>query len=353
MYYVNFPRVSAVVAAAAIAPTVLFASPAVAASGTPSAATSAPDKASDVKPNESADAASAEEDRIAILRILADENIGKGLRTAAQKALNGTAQDMRHFLETGQYKARDEDNRFAILKILAQKDTGRGVREAAEKAMNGTPEDRVRFLKSGWRRAKDEDDRVRVAQIIHSGGPSVKAAGRKALDGTAEDIRHFLEVGQYEARAADDRVRAVQIYSVGGPAVKAAAKKALRGTPEDIRHFLEVGQYEARAEDKAAEDAAKKKPAPETADDANAKPDNDGKATKVTTDDRPKQVSGEVAKPAAVSSRSSITPPGGSGELASTGAGSVTSWAVGGTAIALGAGAGLIVASRRRTSVEH
>nr|WP_248863375.1 ALF repeat-containing protein [Streptomyces halobius] len=154
--------------------------------------------------------------------------------------------------------------------------------------------------------------------------------------------------------------------------MQAAGGKALVGTAEDVRHFLEVGQYEARAKDKAAEDAAKNKPSPGTGDSAKTEDEdrdkdevegkdkaeaaNGGKDAKhagAATGDRPKQISSEGTKPAVASSESTVTAPGDNGELAGTGAGSVTSWAVGGTAIALRAGAGLVIAGRRRASVEH
>ncbi|MFE7610546.1 ALF repeat-containing protein [Streptomyces celluloflavus] len=275
-------RISAVVAAAAIAPAVLFSSPAVAADGDRSPAHSAPDRAPDAKPD---------------------------------KAAQGTASSV-------------VDDRVAVSQILSDKNSGPGVREAAE----------------------------------------------KALDGTAEDVRHFLEVGQYEARAIDNRVRVAQIINFGGPEVRAAGIKALRGTREDIRNFLEAGQYEARAKDKAAEEAAKNKPTPDKSHDGGTdKKPEQGQKGEHGEQDRPdrKDERGEdgrtgekpaaggdrrgsggadAAEPAAATSPNAVAPAGGSTELASTGAGSATPWVIGGAAVALGAGAGLVVAARRRSA---
>ncbi|MGW5945089.1 ALF repeat-containing protein [Streptomyces celluloflavus] len=272
-------RISAVVAAAAIAPAVLFSSPAVAADGDRSPAHSAPDRAPDAKPD---------------------------------KAAQGTASSV-------------VDDRVAVSQILSDKNSGPGVREAAE----------------------------------------------KALDGTAEDVRHFLEVGQYEARAIDNRVRVAQIINFGGPEVRAAGIKALRGTREDIRNFLEAGQYEARAKDKAAEEAAKNKPAPDKSHDGgtdkkteqgqkgekdrpNRKDERgeDGRTGEKPAAGGDRRGSGgaDAAAPAAVASPNAVAPAGGSTELASTGAGSATPWVIGGAAVALGAGAGLVVAARRRSA---
>ncbi|MER7990803.1 ALF repeat-containing protein [Streptomyces noursei] len=314
-------RISTVVAAAAMAPAVLFSSPAVAADRGAVPADSAPDvPAGNAEPEQSggdgagAGKEAAERDRIEIFRMLADKNIGKGLHREAQRALDGGAEAMRRFLEVGQYAARDEDNRFAILRILGDEKAGRSVRGAAERAMDGTPEDRVRFLESG---------------------------------------RHL-------AQQADDRVRTMQILSIGGPAVQEAAEKALRGTYDDVRRFLEVGQYEARAEDEAAEakrkaeeEAAKKrdeKPTPQTGTGTTGGAHEGGTAPAAkpskpaTGSPRPVTATALDAGPAARS---------GDGELAATGAGSTLPWTVGGSAVALTAGAGLVVAARRRATGGH
>ncbi|QNA70991.1 chemotaxis protein [Streptomyces sp. So13.3] len=291
-------RISAIVAAAAIAPAVLFSSPAVAAEGTQPVTTSVPDTAPDTKPADPAHGSdsSADDDRVAILRILADKNTGRAVREAAQKALDGTPEDLRYFLEVGQYQARLQD------------------------------------------------DRVRIAQIISDGGPSLQEAGEAALTAnTPEAIKYFLEVGQYKAKFEDDQVKVSQIINAGGPEVQKAGKAALRtGTPESIKYFLEVGQYEARAKDKAAEDAANNKPTP-----------TPGTGDKPTTGDQPKPGTEVSGKPAAVvtSAPNAAAPAGNSGtELASTGAGDTPQWAVGGAVVALGAGAGLALMNRRRPS---
>ncbi|MQS39686.1 ALF repeat-containing protein [Streptomyces katsurahamanus] len=212
-------RLSAVVAAAAIAPAALLTSlsaPAVAADAERPSGVSAPDTAPDT-------ASSAEEDRVEILRILADSDTGRGVREAAQKALDGTAEDMRHFLEVGQHKARYTD------------------------------------------------DRVLTTQILSAGGPGVKEAALEALKKeTPEAVREFIEVGQHKARYTDDRVLTTQILGTGGPAVKKAALEALKKeTPEAVRHFIEVGQHEARAQDNTQAKAAKLKGIADEANKAN------------------------------------------------------------------------------------
>ncbi|MFF4403018.1 ALF repeat-containing protein [Streptomyces sp. NPDC001404] len=306
-------RLSAAVAAAAIAPAVLFASPASAADGAQPPANSAPDKASEAKP---------------------ETKDGEASKSAAKQ---------------------DEDNRFAILRMLDGK-AGRGLEREANKALNGTAEDRRHFLEVGQYKARLEDDRVRVAQIMSRGGYAVQQAGSKALDGGADAIKEFLEKGQYAAQREDDEVRVSQIINAGGPAVKEAGKKALRGTYEDVKHFLETGQYEARKKDEAAEEAAKKKPA-EDKKDAEKSSTGDGHKKDADRDGtKPAQDGGKSSVKAASAKDAKDAPATASakgGEMASTGADASVPWALGGGAAAVAAGAGMVVLARRRRAAEQ
>ncbi|MFC7912293.1 ALF repeat-containing protein [Streptomyces nigra] len=49
--------------------------------------------------------AQAEDDRVAVARILADPTISAALRAAAEDVIDGTPEELRYFLETGQYEA--------------------------------------------------------------------------------------------------------------------------------------------------------------------------------------------------------------------------------------------------------
>jgi len=48
--------------------------------------------------------AQAEDDRVAVVRMLADPDISDALRAAAEKVIDGTPEELRYFLETGQYE---------------------------------------------------------------------------------------------------------------------------------------------------------------------------------------------------------------------------------------------------------
>ncbi|MET9696106.1 ALF repeat-containing protein [Streptomyces sp. NPDC006529] len=95
----------------------------------------------------------------------------------------------------------DTDNRVAILRLLADPASGRAVKREAQKVLNGTAADRAAFLATGLRLARAEDDRVAVARILARPGisDSLRAAAGKLLDnGTPEELRYFVTVGQYQ-----------------------------------------------------------------------------------------------------------------------------------------------------------
>ncbi|MFF2044566.1 ALF repeat-containing protein [Kitasatospora sp. NPDC058170] len=249
----KFPKVAAVLAAAALAPTVLFPSTASAAEQPKPVGVSGPGTASTAAADH--DATQEERDRAEIRRILADRTTGPGVRGAAEKALAGTAADLRHFLEVELDKQRQDDDRVEVSKLLAS--GGPAVRKAAQAALDGTYQDILAFLKEGRYKARaEDDDRAEVQRIIDDKetGYAVRDAARKVVNGTAAELRHFLDVGLDEARVSDYRLRTAQIAGVGGRAVRDAADRALRtNTREALLAFLNEGQYTARAEDDRVE----------------------------------------------------------------------------------------------------
>ncbi|MFH8594466.1 ALF repeat-containing protein [Streptomyces rimosus] len=316
-------RFTALLAAAAVAPAVLFSSPAVAAEAPPTAR-SAPDQGAEATPDEAAKqkARSELEDRIKVSQIAADKNSGRQVRREANKALDGTAEDVRRFLETGLDKARDTDNRVAVIRTLSGKYVGRNVREAVDKAMDGTPQDRVYYLEEGYRLAQIADNRTLAVQISSIGGPAVQEAADKAILEGDDAIQHFLDVGQYEARAKDE----------------AARKKA-----EEEKAAKEKAAKDKAAKDKAAEEKAAKDKAAKDSGKGGA--GTDGKTVTPATDVR----SGGEPSSVAVSGNA-VTPTSGGASLAATGVSPATPWALGGAAVAVTAGAGLVIAGRRRTA---
>jgi hypothetical protein len=94
----------------------------------------------------------------------------------------------------------DDDLRIAVLRILADPDSGKGVIREANAALDGTVDDLRTFLKTGYRLAQAEDDRVAVFRILADKtiSPALRAAAEAVVDGTPEELRYFIEVGQYE-----------------------------------------------------------------------------------------------------------------------------------------------------------
>ncbi|MFB7927286.1 ALF repeat-containing protein, partial [Streptomyces sp. NPDC056081] len=143
--------------------------------------------------------------RIAILRILADEDSGKRVVREANEALdNGTTEAMRAFLKTGYPPAQAEDDRVALFRILADPDSGKRVVKEINALLDaGTAPEIRQWLETGYRLAQAEDDQVALFRILAR--PDISDAMRAAvvdvIDGTPEEMRHFLEYGQYEVDA--------------------------------------------------------------------------------------------------------------------------------------------------------
>ncbi|MFC8240849.1 ALF repeat-containing protein [Streptomyces chartreusis] len=194
-------RTALALVATALTPALLLATPAFAAGAAPpSAGTVA--ISSDATRSGVADM-SDDDVRVAIMRIIGDPDTGKAVYAAAQKAMDGTIEDQRYFLETGRWIAQAEDDRVAIARILGSADpkTDKAViREANEALDANAPEALRAFLETGYRLARAEDDRVRIARILADPtiGDARRAAAEEAIDGTPEELRYFIEVGQYE-----------------------------------------------------------------------------------------------------------------------------------------------------------
>ncbi|ELS55671.1 ALF repeat-containing protein [Streptomyces viridochromogenes] len=96
--------------------------------------------------------AQAEDDRVAIARILgsADPKTDKAVIREANEALDAnTPEALRAFLETGYRLAVAEDDRVRIARILADPTISDALRAAAAEAIDGTPEELRYFLEVG------------------------------------------------------------------------------------------------------------------------------------------------------------------------------------------------------------
>ncbi|MEU2677917.1 ALF repeat-containing protein [Streptomyces sp. NPDC007107] len=94
--------------------------------------------------------AQAEDDQVALFRILADPDSGKRvIREVGELLDNGTPQDIRQWLETGYRLAQAEDDRVALFRILARPGISDALRAAVQEVIDGTPEEMRHFLEYG------------------------------------------------------------------------------------------------------------------------------------------------------------------------------------------------------------
>jgi len=88
--------------------------------------------------------------RVAVLRILANKDGGKAVVREANKALDdGSPEARRTFLKAGYRLAQAEDDRAAIARILANPAISDALRRAAENTIDGTPEELRYFVEVG------------------------------------------------------------------------------------------------------------------------------------------------------------------------------------------------------------
>ncbi|MFI0073386.1 hypothetical protein ACH4NE_18265, partial [Streptomyces sp. NPDC017227] len=115
-------RVTLAVAAGALAPALLLATPSFAATPTPPSVAAAVDTGSPY------DEMDADDLRVAIARTLADPASGRRVIREANELLDGaTVEEMRAWLETGHRLAQAEDDQVAIVRLLSDPDSGRRV----------------------------------------------------------------------------------------------------------------------------------------------------------------------------------------------------------------------------------
>ncbi|MFD8813298.1 ALF repeat-containing protein [Streptomyces sp. NPDC059627] len=253
-------RAAMLIAATVLTPALVFAAPAFAAdtstSTTPvttTPATACPDVSAGT--GTPVDELTDDQVRAAIQDILTDDNAGAGVLREADKALSGTTEDMRAFLETGCRLTQAEDDSVAVAHVLAvaTQNGDKRVIKAANAALDAnTPEALRAFLETGYARAQVEDDSVAVAHILYvatqNGDKRVMAEANAALDaGTAEALSYFRWTGYRLAQAEDDRTYITHMLT--DPNISDAMYAAIQavlddGSPEALRYFRTVGQYE-------------------------------------------------------------------------------------------------------------
>ena len=106
------------------------------------------------------------------------------------------------------------------------------VSRAAETALLGSDQDVRHFIDTDLGQAQITDDRVRLASLMAASGPAVTAAAQSALSGTPADVRAFLTTGYKAPYLRDLRFRVAEIMAVGGrPPTRPPRRRSTPATP--------------------------------------------------------------------------------------------------------------------------
>ncbi|HEY9332143.1 MAG TPA: ALF repeat-containing protein, partial [Streptomyces sp.] len=204
------------------------------------------------------------------------------------------------FLTSGMKRASDEELRVAINKILADEDAGKAVKEAGNDALDSnTTESLNYFFDHAYPLAVQEDDRVRASELIATAGAFTTAYAEVALEGPAWMLRNFITVIQYRTAQLDFDT-ATHVAAVRG-AIAAAAKIAEKAQ-EDAALASKAAADARNAAAEAQEWAQKALDSAAKADDyAQQARDNATAADKSAAD---AQASATTAKNAAATARS-------------------------------------------------
>ncbi|MFC8369343.1 ALF repeat-containing protein [Streptomyces sp. NPDC057239] len=91
-----------------------------------------------------------EDDKVALFTILGKPYAGKRVKQEIYALLDApTPEKLRTWLETGYRLAQAEDDRVAVARMLADPDISDALRAAAEEVIDGTPEELRYFLETG------------------------------------------------------------------------------------------------------------------------------------------------------------------------------------------------------------
>ena len=91
-----------------------------------------------------------EDDQVAVFTILGKPYAGKRVKQEIHELLDApTPEKLRTWLETGYRLAQAEDDRVAVARMLADPDISDALRAAAEEVIDGTPEELRYFLETG------------------------------------------------------------------------------------------------------------------------------------------------------------------------------------------------------------
>ncbi|MFE4362428.1 polymorphic toxin-type HINT domain-containing protein [Kitasatospora sp. NPDC056800] len=186
------------------------------------------------------------------LAILSRKISGPWGTAAAQAALVGNDSAVLGYVRTERRAAEARDDHDRASQIY-EDDDNEAVRNAAYTALQGGADQVGAFLDSGQYEAAAPANRLTITRLSDKAGPAVKAAADTALrTNTPTALRDFLAKGLADAQAADDRLTATRLEDAPAtePELKAAARVALEGPVLKLRAFVAEGQYTAQQKDR-------------------------------------------------------------------------------------------------------
>ncbi|MDX2678669.1 hypothetical protein PV333_20280, partial [Streptomyces sp. NY05-11A] len=217
---------------------------------------------------------------------------------AAQAALTATdASAVGAFLTTGIKAAAAEDNRVALLKIL-NGNPGKAVSASAQAALNdGSPQALHGFFTTYADNIK-QDDQVAVFTILNTAGPYTKAAAQVALEGPTWMRRDFVTTVCHRT-AQLDYDSATHVAAIRASIARAA--KIAQDAQKDAYEASKAAAEARKASDEAAKWADKAKASSKQA--GIYATQADANATDAEQSAKDAQASADKAKTAAASAR--------------------------------------------------
>ncbi|MGX4734226.1 LPXTG cell wall anchor domain-containing protein [Kitasatospora griseola] len=219
---------------------------------TPGTPTPAPAEPTPAEPAPGGDTSQELDDlRVRLLRVIAEPGHSRYFYERANKALSGTAEDIRHFLDVEMPGIIHDDNRIRVVQIISEAGRGTDIWQAGQKALNGDSAAIDHFLQVEWPQWANSQRWIKVLRQLTQPGSSLTLTEAAAKALSADDLKAFL-AGLDGTDVREARLRITQAMSLGGPEVRKIANRALDSLDEAYIHsVLLTGLAEAQARDAA------------------------------------------------------------------------------------------------------
>lgn len=193
---------------------------------------------------------------IGLVAVMVAALLGTGATGASASVADEVAAH-RAFVQAGFSGSTDEEY-LAWAQAVGRDPAGPSMRSSAARAVTGSVEELRAYVDGGYLSAWRVDERLRLLSLISTATePNVDRELQLVLESNDTQVwSEFLDTGLAAAQYADDELAAARMLLGGpdssGPALDAAAQVALEGTPAELREFIVTGQFVARALDAQA-----------------------------------------------------------------------------------------------------